>query len=139
MVKTRKKTETYIKTLPETVRTDVETLDKEIREVFNLKPVVWEGVFWGGSRQVIIGYGNYVFKQAKGKTVDWFKVGLAVQKKYLSVYVHAVDGNQYLVEKYAKELGKVKAGKSSISFRSLKDLNLPAFHQLLEKARQLYG
>ncbi len=95
---------------------------------------LWEGKFWGGSDQHIIGYGDYSYERADGQTVEWFIVGVASQKHYTSVYVNAVDGDGYLVEKYADSLGKVKTGKSSISFKSLDDIELDVLLDLVGKA-----
>ena len=95
---------------------------------------LWEGKFWGGSDQHFIGYGDYSYERADGQTVEWFIVGVASQKHYTSVYVNAVDGDGYLVEKYADSLGKVKTGKSSISFKSLDDIELDVLLDLVGKA-----
>ena len=73
--------------------------------------------------------------QARGRTVEWFMVGLALQKQYISVYVNAVEDRQYVAEKYAPELGKVKVGKSSISFRRLDDVNLDVLAKVISIAR----
>jgi hypothetical protein len=52
------------------------------------------------------------------------------------VYVNAFDEDGYLVEKYADRLGKAKIGASSISFRSLDDIDVEALLDLIEKANQ---
>lgn len=125
----------YIKSLPDEFRPTIASLDKEISKVMNGESrVLWSGVFWGGTEQNIIGYGDLVYER-RGKKVEWFKVGLALQKNYISLYVSAVEDNKYLGQKYGKELGKVKIGASSISFKNLDDLNLPNLLKLIEKAR----
>ena len=125
---------THIKSLPEDVRDDVAQLHKIIAaELKGLPVVLWEGTFWGGSTQQIIGYGDFVYKGSRGKAVNWFLVGLAVQKNYISLYVNAVEGGQYLAEKYKKQLGAVKIGKSSISFKRLADVNLDTLRAILAK------
>ena len=127
----------HIKWLPDDVRTEVAALHKLISTALKGLPVtLWEGRFWGGSDQQIIGYGDFVYKGSRAKEVNWFLVGLAVQKHYISVYVNAVEGGRYLAEKYKKQLGKVKIGKSSISFKRLADVNITALRELLETARQ---
>ncbi|MXV73272.1 DUF1801 domain-containing protein [Candidatus Poribacteria bacterium] len=98
---------------------------------------MWEGVFWGGSEQQIIGYGNYNYQRSDKKQVEWFTVGLARQKNYFSVYVNAVEGKDYLAEIYGPRLGKVKTGKSSISFRNLSDVNLDVFSEMIEHAGRI--
>jgi len=75
--------------------------------------------------------------QSDGKTVDWFIVGLAVQRNYLSVYVNATEGRAYLAERYAKRLGKVRVGKSSIGFASIDDVDLDQLSELITEAKRL--
>ena len=98
---------------------------------------MWEGVFWGGSEQQIIGYGNFAYVRSDKKKVEWFLVGLARQKNYFSVYINAVEGKKYLAEIYKSRLGKVKTGKSSISFRNLEDVNLDVLSEMIEHAGRL--
>lgn len=98
---------------------------------------LWQGVFWGGSAQTIIGYGDYSYVRSDKTPVEWFIVGLARQKSYYSVYVNAADGRRYLTEAYAGRLGKVKTGKSSISFRRLADLELEVLIELVKRAGAL--
>ena len=98
---------------------------------------MWEGVFWGGSEQRIIGYGNFSYQRSDKKQVEWFLVGLTRQKNYFSVYVNAVEGKHYLAELYGSRLGKVKTGKSSISFRNLSDVNLDMLREMIEHAGKI--
>jgi len=98
---------------------------------------MWEGVFWGGSEQQIIGYGNFSYVRSDKKKVEWFLVGLARQKNYFSVYINAVEGKKYLAEIYKSQLGKVKTGKSNISFRNLEDVNLDVLSEMIEHAGRL--
>lgn len=137
MEKTSTSPSTWLNSLPEPQRAQVKRLDKLISGVFKGHArALWQGTFWGGSEQVIIGYGDMSFTAARGKTVAWFMVGLALQKQYISVYIHAVDGKQYVAEKYAKQLGKVKCGKSSISFRDLGEVELDVLAEVLRIARR---
>jgi hypothetical protein len=107
------------------VQDDVATLDKVIsQEMKGLIRVMWQGKLWGGINQNIIGYGDYEYVRPGNKKAHWFIVGLAAQKNYISVYINAVTNKRYLPEIYARELGKVKVGKSSISFKELSDINL---------------
>ena len=98
---------------------------------------MWEGIFWGGSEQQIIGYGNYSYQRSDKKRVEWFTVGLVRQKHYFSVYVNAVEGKEYLAEIYGPRLGKVKTGKSNISFRNLADVNLDVLTEMIEHAGKI--
>lgn len=112
-------------------------LDKLIAAIMKgHERVLWEGVFWGGTEQTIIGYGACTFTGARNKEVEWFMVGLALQKQYFSVYVNAVEGGQYVAEKYRARLGKVKAGKASISFKSLDAIDLDVLREVVSIARR---
>ena len=135
--KTDTKPSDYIESLPTETHADVVRLDAAISTIMAGHPkTMWEGKFWGGSEQQIIGYGDYSYERSDRKTVEWFIVGLAQQKQYISVYVNAVDEDGYLTEKYADTLGKAKIGKSSISFTSLDDIHLDVLLDLVTKAEQ---
>lgn len=137
MKKTRRNPTLYLGTLPADVRAPMRQLDRLISRIMKGKGRrLWEGVFWGGTPQVIIGYGDFSQSRPRGKTVDWFMVGLAQQKNYLSLYVNAVEDGQYLSHKYRSRLGKVKVGSASISFRRLEDVDLDALTELLAAARK---
>ncbi len=125
----------YLATLPEETRGDMTTLHERIAAALpGHRRSLWEGVFWGGSEQSIIGYGDYSYVRSDKTPVQWFVVGLARQKNYYSVYVNATDGRRYLTEAYAGRLGKVKMGKSSISFRRLADVEIEVLMELVERA-----
>ena len=134
MEKTTTKPDDFIASLPEEVRGDIERLDATISEVMSGHPkTMWEGKFWGGSDQNIIGYGDVSYERSSD-TVEWFMVGLAPQKNYISVYVNAVDDNGYLVEQYADRLGKAKIGKAAIGFKTVDDIDLNMLLELVGRA-----
>ena len=84
--------------------------------------VLWEGVFWGGTEQSIIGYGDIRQPRSRGQEVEWFLVGLARQKSNFSIYLNAVEDGAYLGQRFADQLGKVKIGAASVGFRRVDDL-----------------
>jgi hypothetical protein len=135
-----KKTDTNIQDFLESVsqegKADMQALHKIISKAASDREIVmYEGKFWGGSDQKIIGYGEWSYKRSDRKQVDWFMVGLAKQKNYITVFVNAVEDNEYVAEKYKDELGKkVKVGKSSISFKSLDDVDLEVLENVVKKA-----
>ena len=100
---------------------------------------LYAGKFWGGSDQEIIGYGTYSYTRADRQAVEWFVIGLALQKRYISLYISAVEDGKYLSETYGPDLGKVKVGKSSIGFGHVADIDLDKLRALLERARDLQG
>lgn len=113
----------------------MQRLDDLIVGVFSGQSrTLWEGVFWGGTEQTIIGYGDLTTTQSRGRLVEWFMVGLALQKRHYSIYVNAVEDRRYLAEAYEDRLGKVKVGKASIGFSSLQDVDLGVLAELLQRA-----
>lgn len=136
MDKTNTDPSAYIASLIPGRREVVSSLDQRISAALpGQSRTLWTGKFWGGSVQTIIGYGDLTTRQSSGKTVHWFMVGLAVQKNYFSLYVNAVEDAQYVAEKYRDELGQVKIGKASISFKKLEDLDLTGLDKVLSIAR----
>ena len=136
MNKTKKDISAHIVSLPEELCQDIKHLDKVISEIMvGHSRVLWEGTLWGGTQQEIIGYGDYTINLSRGKKSEWFMVGLAIQKNYISIYVNAVEDGQYVAEKYRSKLGKVKVGKSSISFTRLDDLDMNTLQKVVSIAR----
>lgn len=137
MERTRKSPDKYIASLPDGQREDMRALDQKISSALKgASRVLWEGVFWGGSEQSIIGYGDMRYQRSSKDSVDWFMVGLAAQKNYISVYINATEDKQYVAKKYGDKLGKVKVGSSSISFKRLADVELKELMKLVEIANR---
>ncbi|HYI22517.1 MAG TPA: DUF1801 domain-containing protein [Candidatus Limnocylindrales bacterium] len=136
MQKSQTSPDEFLASLADGVREDMTTLDAEIARVMTgHERVLWEGTFWGGTEQHIIGYGTYSYKDSKGKQGEWFVVGLAAQKNYLTVYVNAVVDGKNMAEAYSERLGKAKIGRSTITFKRLADIDLPVLVELLTAAR----
>jgi Domain of unknown function (DU1801) len=128
----------FIASLPDGVREDIATLDALITDVFaGEERVLWEGKFWGGSQQNIIGYGAYRYVGRSGAEGEWFVVGLAAQKNYLALYVNAADDGGYLGKQYAPRLGKAKAGSANLQFKRASDLDLDVLREMVTRAREL--
>ncbi len=136
MQKSQTSPDEFLASLADGVREDMTTLDAEIARVMTgHEHVLWEGTFWGGTEQHIIGYGAYSYKDSKGKEGEWFVVGLAAQKNYLTVYLNAAANGKKLAETYADQLGKAKIGRSTITFKRLADINLPVLVELISAAQ----
>ena len=128
----------YLASLTDEHRETLESVDSAIhRALPDRQRVLWQGVFWGGTQQSIIGYGHIEQTGSSGKTVEWFLVGLARQKRNYSIYVNATADNAYLAHRYADRLGKVKLGAASIGFRRLEDLDLAVLTELVTEANYL--
>jgi hypothetical protein len=128
----------FIAMLPDDVRDDIAMLDAQLSRVFEgHERVLWEGVFWGGTTQNIIGYGSYHYRGRSGAEGEWFIVGLAVQKAHLSLYVSGAQDGVSLAKRYADRLGKVKVGSANVTFKRLADLDVPVALEMAERARDL--
>jgi hypothetical protein len=87
----------------------------------------------------MIGYGKFKYLNYKKETIDWPIIALADQKQYISIYVCSIIDRKYVAEKYKAELGKVKVGRSCISFKKLGDVNLPILKRVLKLAAKNPG
>lgn len=121
----------YFAALPEERRKPLNFLDTFIKKtVPKLKPnFVYN----------MPGYGAFKYKNYKKEVIDWPVIALASQKNYISLYVCAVEGGEYIAEKYKKELGKVSVGKSCIRFKKIEDLDLKALEKVLKLAAKSPG
>jgi hypothetical protein len=126
----------FIAGLPEGVRDDIATLDAVIaEEMQGTERVLWAGPMWGGTDQRIIGYGSQQYVNRSGTRVDWFVIGLAAQKNYLSLYVNAADSDGYILGRYADKLGKVKIGSANATFKRASDIDIAFLRQMVAEAR----
>lgn len=87
----------------------------------------------------MIGYGSFDYVNYKKEQIKWPVVALANQKNYISVYVCATDGKQYIAEKHKDKLGKVNVGKSCIRFKKLEDVNLDELKKVIQFAEKEPG
>lgn len=121
------------------VRSGMVQLDALIRDALpGRSRTLWEGRFWGGTDQWIVGYGDIIQPRPKGEPVEWFLVGLARQSRHYSLYVNAVDDGTYLLDRYRDRLGNVKIGSASIAITSLDKVDLDALGELLRRANELF-
>ena len=118
--------EDYIAALAEPRRTDVAALDALIREhAPGLEPVV-EGP--------MLGYGPFHYRYASGREGDTTLLGLASQKRYISLYVLSANDGRYLAESYAERLPKASVGKSCVRFTKLADVDTGVLAELIAEA-----
>jgi len=121
--------EDYIAALAEPRRTDVAALDALIREhAPGLEPVV------AGK---MLGYGPFHYRYASGREGDTTLLGLASQKRYISLYVLCANGGRYLAESYAERLPKASVGKSCVRFARLSDVDSAVLAELVAEAARL--
>jgi len=116
----------YIAALDEPRRSKIRVLHELIRTtVPELRPTMEFGM---------LGYGRYHYRYATGREGDAAVVGLASNKRYISLYVHAVVDGRYLAEAYAPRLPKASVGRSCIRVRRATDLDPAVVAELLREA-----
>ncbi len=95
------------------------------------------GKMWGSS---IIGFGQYRYTYASGKTGDWMVTGLSPRKQSLTVYI--TDGFADYDE-LLQRLGKYKTGKSCLYIKKLEDVDMEVLAELIRRSvahmNQKYG
>lgn len=115
--------EEYIEMIEEPRKTEIKKLHDFIQNaVPSLKPYIISGM---------IGYGTYHYKSKSGSEGDWFIIGLASQKNYISVHICAAEGALYIAEKHKDEFPKADIGKSCIRFKKTEDIDLNALKKIL--------
>ena len=106
----------YLAALAEPRRTEVAALDKLIRKAApQLEPFVQMG---------ILAYGRTRLKYASGREADWFRIGVASNQSYISLYAEGVA-------RHKKALPKAKIGKGCVRFKRLADLDEAALKALI--------
>lgn len=115
----------YFAKLDEPRKTEVVALDALIRKTApKLAPFVHSGV---------LAYGHWHYKYASGREGDWFRIGVASNKKYISLYICAGDEKGYVAERYKEALPKANIGRSCVRFKRLSDLDLTALKKLIRE------
>lgn len=84
----------------------------------------------------MLGYGSFPYRNAKKETIQWPVIALANHKQHVSLYVCSVVDGKYVAESHAKELGKVKVGKSCISIKKIEDVDLEGLKNVLRIAEK---
>lgn len=123
--------EAYLAALDEPRRSEVRAVDALIRATApGLEPHLQSGM---------LAYGRYRYRYASGRTGEWFPIGLASNKRYISLYVMAADGEHYLAEAFRDRLPKADIGKSCVRFKRLADLDREALIELIREGATLDG
>ncbi len=121
----------YIAAVPEDRRAAIQAVhDLIVETVPSLRAHICYGM---------LGYGPVRYKTKSGCEGDWFVVGLANQRQYMSLYLCATQGGEYLAEANAARLGKVNCGRSCVRFKKLEDLDLGVVAELVATAERLHA
>jgi hypothetical protein len=120
--------EEYLAALPEPRRSDVRALDELIRRA---APGLGRHLQSG-----MLGYGSYRYRTRAGAEGDWFVVGLAGRKAYVSLYVTADCDGAYLAEQFRDRLPKADIGRSCVRIKRLGDVDLDVVSELVRRAAE---
>ncbi len=85
----------------------------------------------------MIGYGSYHYRYASGREGDTFVIGLASNKRYISLYVTAADERGYVSERYRDRLPKADIGRSCVRLRCLADVDEDVLIELVHEGREV--
>jgi uncharacterized protein DUF1801 len=100
----------HIESLPEPRRSQMRRLHSVLLEALPDADVrMWA---YGGP---MIGYGTYAYSNSKGPAGDWFSVGLASRKNYISLFSMAMADGRHFVETVHHRFPGTKTGKSCIN------------------------
>lgn len=121
--------EQYIAALPEPRRGQIQQLHDLIRSAApDLEPHMRSGM---------IAYGTYHYRYPSGREGDWFVVGLASNKRYISVYISATTDDGYLAEQNRHRLPNADIGKSCIRIKTPDDIDLTALADIVSEGARL--
>ena len=90
-----------------------------------------QAVMWGTS---IIGFGQYPYRYASGRSGDWFYCGFALRKRAISLYI-SCDLKSIPFD--WKRLGTHEKSVGCVYVKKLSDIHLEALEELIKKAMLL--
>ena len=124
--------EEYIAQVGDDRRADIQKLHDLVRDVApELEPTM---------DFKMLAYGKFHYKYASGREGDWMKIGIANNKRYISLYCCSADERGYVAERYKERLPKASIGKSCVRFKRVSDLDEETLRELLrETADTQYG
>jgi hypothetical protein len=123
--------EEYIANLEGPRRDQIQQLHDLIRATApDLKPHMQSGM---------LGYGSYHYRYSSGREGDSFVLGLASNKRYISLYVSAADSRGYVAERYRSKLPKADIGKSCVRFKKLDDVDSDVLADLIREGARVMG
>jgi hypothetical protein len=126
----------YITSQPEPKRSDMQELHRIILEVMPACKL-WFLDGKNSENKIVsnpnIGYGLHTIKYAdarpdgrggRGKTREFYQIGLSANKTGISVYILGINDKTYLAKTYGKKIGKASVTGYCIKFKTLKDINI---------------
>jgi len=78
-----------------------------------------------------IGYGLHIMQYANGKTKDVFQIGMSANTTGISIHILGISDKTYLIKNFGTTLGKASITGYCVKFKSLQDLDMTIFEQLI--------
>ncbi len=117
----------YIASQSDTKRSDMLELQKLVLRI-SPKTKLWflDGKDENGKfvTNPNVGFGSYTIKYANGTSREFYRVGFTGNTAGISVYIMGLEDKKYLVNTYAKTIGKASVTGYCIKFKALKDINI---------------
>lgn len=86
----------------------------------------------------MIGYGTYRYHGSRGRTGEWFAVGLASRKAYVSLYSMGMRDGVSLVAAFRDRFPGAAAGRSCFNLTHPERVDDDAVRELVEQTREWY-
>ena len=116
----------YLAKLEEPRRSEVAALDALIRKTApKLESLVHNG---------FLGYGPFRYKYPSGREGDSFRIAIASNASYISLYVGGSEDGCYVDKSYHALLPKAKIGKCCVRFKRIGDLDQRVLEKLIREA-----
>lgn len=110
--------EAYVEGLESPRREDIGRLHARIREIApSLTASAAEGM---------LTYGRYTYRSRSGRAGEWWVLGVASNKAYISLYAPTLQA-----EAYVERLPKANLGRGCIRFRWLDDVDLEVIDEVI--------
>lgn len=108
-----KSVQQYLTSIEESERRrEAEDVCQLLKELSGEQPVMW-----GNS---MVGFGKYRYRYASGREGEWMRIGFAVRKRDLTLYIMSgLDRHKALLD----NLGRFKTGKSCLYIKRLADID----------------
>ena len=110
--------EAYVEGLTEPRRSDIGRLHARVREVTPSMAA--------SANEGMLSYGTYRYRYASGREGEWFALGIASQKNYISLYAPTLN-----LEPYVTRLPKANFGRGCIRFKRVDDVDLGVIDEVI--------
>ena len=131
---TEQQIHTYLATLPEAKRTELQALHERIlQHMPNAKLWFLDGKNAEGKvvSNPNIGYGSRTIHYADGTEREFYRIGLSANTTGISVYILGIEDKEYLKQTYGTRLGKASVTGYCIKFKKLADIDVDVLMESL--------